>query len=139
MTIKSMKLSSDLSTLNFELWNDIYGPLKYSLKRKSSTAQTPSNLDNTSENFKKAIVGTWVGTVTTPWLSPYEVEITFNSNGIYSAHSTTEARLLNSDNMSYAPALYYGVDQDSDLKTYSIDYISENNEASGTMAICYKK
>lgn len=35
--------------------------------------------------------------------------------------------------------LYYGVDQDSDLKTYSIDYISENNEASGTMAICYKK
>lgn len=136
--IENMKLSSDLSTLYFEFYDPDkrHAPITYNLKRKSSSEKLVSKIDNTVDSFQKGLVGTWVGTATPFTFAPYEVEITFYSNGKYSAHSTSES--INPGSRITLPALYYGVDDDSDLKTYSIDYISENNEASGTIAICFK-
>jgi len=35
------------------------------------------------------MVGTWRGTVTTPWVEPYEVEIIFKKDGNYESRSLT--------------------------------------------------
>jgi hypothetical protein len=60
------------------------------------------------------IVGTWTGCVTTPWTPMYEVTFSLRDDGSYSA---TTNEVLDGTRMT---ALYYGMDQDSPLKTYAL-------------------
>ncbi len=70
------------------------------------------------------IVGSWTGTVATPWVGSYRVSIAFR-NGTYSA------RALSGSN----PALYWGSDTDSPLKTYAIRDVAADGMASGDIVL----
>jgi hypothetical protein len=70
---------------------------------------------------RNGLIGTWTGTVTTPWVSPYAVTFTFDSYSHYSAKSAD----------GLYPALYYGTDDDSPDKRYDVSDIEDNGDASG--------
>jgi hypothetical protein len=70
---------------------------------------------------RNGLIGTWTGTVTTPWVSPYAVTFAFDSYSHYSAKSVD----------GLYPALYYGTDDDSPDKRYDISDIEDNGDASG--------
>lgn len=72
-------------------------------------------------SYRKYFIGKWIGSVSTPWTKPYNVEIEFNASG-YSAKT-----ISNSNN----PAFYYGMDNG----TYLIDNIPLNKKASGEIVI----
>ena len=76
---------------------------------------------------RNGVIGTWIGTVATPWLPPYTVTFTFDSYTHYSARS------LDGDN----PALYYGTDEDSPEKRYDITDIQDNGDATGYLDIVF--
>jgi hypothetical protein len=76
---------------------------------------------------RNGTLGTWTGTVTTPWVDPYAVTFSFDSYTHYSAMS------LGSQN----PALYYGTDDDGPDKHYDITDIEDNGDASGTIDIVF--
>jgi hypothetical protein len=76
---------------------------------------------------KNGVIGTWAGTATTPWTPAYKVAFTFDSYSHYSARSI---------NASYV-ALYYGTDDDSPEKQYSIVDIQANGDANGTIAVFF--
>jgi len=78
---------------------------------------------------KNGLIGTWTGTVTTPWLPPYHVTFTFDSYNHYSA------KALDGNG---SPALYYGTDNDSPLKRYDITDIQANGDATGTIDVCFE-
>jgi hypothetical protein len=61
------------------------------------------------------IVGHWQGLATTPWTTPYEVDVTFEADGHYSARCTDPALA------ECCRAFYYGTDDDSPLKQWRID------------------
>ena len=78
---------------------------------------------------KNGVIGTWTGTVTTPWTSPYRVTFVFDTYSHYSARTL--------DGSGY-PALYYGIDDaDSPEKLYTISDMQANGDASGTISIVY--
>jgi hypothetical protein len=77
---------------------------------------------------KNGIIGTWTGTATTPFWSPYHVTFTFDSYSHYSS------RALDGNGV---PALYYGTDDDSPQKQYDITDIQANGDATGTIDICF--
>jgi hypothetical protein len=66
------------------------------------------------EEITAGIVGTWEGCVGTPWTPLYAVSVTLREDGTYSAKSD---EVLDGTKMI---AMYYGMDEDSSLKTYSI-------------------
>lgn len=77
------------------------------------------------------IVGSWSGTVATPWVRPYRVTLVFRGDGTYSAHAdeTTE--------LGKEPALYWGSDTDSPLKRYSIDDVAADGSGSGEIVLYF--
>ena len=77
---------------------------------------------------KNGVIGTWTGTVTTPWTSPYRVTFTFDSYSHYSARTVDGSGI---------PALYYGSDADSLEKLYTISDIQANGDANGTITIFF--
>jgi hypothetical protein len=77
---------------------------------------------------KTGVIGTWTGTATTPWLSPYHVTFTFDSYNHYSSKALDGGG---------TPALYYGTDNDSPNKRYDITDIQANGDATGTIDICF--
>lgn len=82
----------------------------------------------TYAELRDGIVGTWVGCVTTPWVPPYWVTITFRSDGTYSGVAAPGAG---------EPAFYYGTDQDSPEKTYQIDDLQSDLEGVGHIDIYF--
>jgi hypothetical protein len=62
-----------------------------------------------------AIVGHWHGLAKTPWTTPYEVDVTFDADGHYSAHCSDPAIA------ECCRAFYYGTDDDTPLKQWRID------------------
>lgn len=79
-------------------------------------------------NFERAIVGSWSGTITTPWVEPYELEMEFFKDGHYTSKATN----------SIYPGLYYGTDDNSNLKLYSINSLDTNsNAAIGTITVAF--
>jgi hypothetical protein len=76
---------------------------------------------------RDGVIGTWTGTATTPWLPPYRVTFTFDSYSHYSAHSLEGT----------TPALYYGIDDDSPSKQYSITNIQSNGNATGYIDVYF--
>jgi hypothetical protein len=75
------------------------------------------------------IVGTWQGCVTTPWVPVYWVTMTFRADGTYSASAS---EILDEER---TVAMYYGIDDDSPLKTYSLDDLQANGKGRGTIDI----
>jgi hypothetical protein len=83
------------------------------------------------EKIRKGALGRWRGTVTTPWVAPYEIEMELRADGTYSAHS------IGQDDSSDYPALYYGTNEDSPLKTWSLDDVKANGDASGEIQVLF--
>lgn len=77
--------------------------------------------------LRNGVLGTWIGTATTPWVAPYGVTFTFDSYTHYSAHS------LEGGN----PALYYGTDEDSPEKKYDITDIQDNGDGVGIIDVVF--
>lgn len=84
---------------------------------------------------KQVLVGSWHGSVTTPWVPAYAVSATFGAAGDYSAHCD--------QNSDYAAdsgccrAFYYGSDLDSPLKRWDLTDIHTDGKASGTIDIAF--
>jgi hypothetical protein len=97
-------------------------------------SQSMQNLSINEYNIN--IVGTWIGGVETPWTKPYNVEVTFYSTGIYSAHSLSQQKFGDQDDF-WGPAFYYGTDEDSNLKTYYLFDLYANGAALGNIAILF--
>jgi hypothetical protein len=81
------------------------------------------------EELRVGILDAWHGCVSTPWTPMYEVFITFNADGTYSAHTGEEldgVRMI---------ALYYGTDDDSPLKKYAITDLQDSGLGIGEIDI----
>ena len=81
------------------------------------------------EAVKTGMLGQWIGCTTNPWTSPYKVSFEFRPDGTYSSETLADS--------GSKPALYYGTDQDSPKKTYSIDNFLGNGRAQGTIVIYF--
>ncbi len=101
----------------------------YKIDYNYDPSQYMTNL--TISDYDINILGNWVGQVKTPWSSPYNVEITFYGTGHYSARSISPAV------QHWYPAFYYGLDEDSDYKTYDIYDTYADGRALGTIVIYF--
>jgi hypothetical protein len=79
---------------------------------------------------KNGIIGTWTGTVTTPFWPTYHATFTFDSYTHYSAKAAPDGNGV--------PALYYGTDADSPNKRYGITDTQANGDATGTIDVCFE-
>ncbi len=82
-----------------------------------------------------AMVGNWRGFVSTPWTEPYQIRARFGADGTYSARCEQNSDY---DGSGCCRAFYYGSDEDSPLKRWSLDSVGFR-AASGTLdiAFCY--
>jgi hypothetical protein len=78
--------------------------------------------------FKEKLPGHYVGTVTTPWIPPYEIAMVFRADGSYSAHAM---------DTSGSSALYYGMDADDSGKTWSLEDVTAAGNAVGKITIVF--
>jgi hypothetical protein len=76
------------------------------------------------------IVGSWHGVVTTPWTPPYEVIARFDGDGHYSASCVYSSDVC-------CIAFYYGTDEDTPIKTYTIDDATLSGNVTGTINIAF--
>lgn len=83
------------------------------------------------EAIRKGVIGKWKGTVTTPWIPAYEVEMEFRGDGTYSA------RVVAQPEGSTTSALYYGTDAESPLKTWLLDDVKANGDAVGEIQVYF--
>jgi len=79
------------------------------------------------DQYKTRIVGTWTGTATNRWREPWNVELTFFDDGVYSGRNLSDS----------SPAFYYGTDSDSPSKTYAIEYVMADGRAVGHIDIYF--
>ena len=93
---------------------------------------TESDTTATSrEDLIEKMTGTWKGCVTTPWLPPYEVTITFNADGTYATSSTESL------DGNQPVALYYGSDGADPHKRFDITGFHAGHVGSGTIDIWF--
>jgi hypothetical protein len=78
---------------------------------------------------KTGVIGSWTGTVTTPFWATYHATFTFDSYTHYSAKASPDGNGV--------PALYYGTDDETPNKRYGITDIQANGDAAGTIDICF--
>lgn len=78
--------------------------------------------------YQEKLPGHYVGTVTTPWIPPYEIAMVFRADGSYSAYTT---------DTSAASALYYGMDEDDPGKTWSLDDVTAAGNAVGKITVVF--
>lgn len=76
------------------------------------------------------MVGSWRGIVTTPWVPPYGVELSFEADGHYSS------RCLESSNTTCV-AFYYGTDTDSTLKQVRLEDSTVFGKVSGEIDVAF--
>jgi hypothetical protein len=79
---------------------------------------------------RAGIPGRWEGLATTPWITPYRVELTFRADGTYSGRC---AEFSN----DCCRAFYYGTDEESPLKTYSVEDATLSGNVIGVVAIVF--
>jgi hypothetical protein len=77
--------------------------------------------------LRKGVLATWNGTVTTPWVKPYSVTMTFFADGHYSA------RCLQPN----CVAMYYGSDADSAEKRYDIQDVRADDKGAGEITFWF--
>jgi hypothetical protein len=86
--------------------------------------------DTAFEQLRQAMVGTWLGQDSNPsWTEPYTVQIAFSADGHYSGHCAQPS--------CPAPVFYYGLDDDSPLKTYEIRDIHTDGTGGARIAILW--
>ncbi len=79
------------------------------------------------------LTGQWRGNVTTAWVPAYPIQMTFDAEGHYSA--------VRMPSDSCSSALYWGMDEESDLKQYRLNDVDASGAASGEldMVWCYEE
>ena len=77
--------------------------------------------------IRDGILGDWFGTATPPWADSYWVGFTFDSEDHYSARAA----------FAGFSAMYFGPDDESPNKRYTIDEIQDDGFATGTIDIDY--
>jgi len=77
--------------------------------------------------FPSSMAGYWYGTVKTPWVDPYRVELIVLSSGQYSCHQIS--------NNVHLPCLYYGSDHESPNKQITLNRTVDNKYYEGTIKI----
>ena len=77
--------------------------------------------------LRRGIVGRWAGVQTNPWTGPCQHTFTFEASGIYSAHSPGESCVV----------LYYGSNNDSPEKKYTLDDVKPGGEGMGQIGIYF--
>jgi hypothetical protein len=85
---------------------------------------------STFTELEAGIVGTWGGCVTTPWIAPYPVIVTFRADGTYRARTLAEGDIVE-------PAFYYGTDEDSPQKRYAVNDLQDNLKGVGQIDIVF--
>lgn len=80
------------------------------------------------ESLESHMWGTWEGFVTTPWVEPYQAEVIFFQDGTYSDLSITGT----------VPTFYYGIEAESQLKTWELTEVSTEGRASGNLEILFQ-
>lgn len=93
-------------------------------------ASTSATLDTVLAQAMSGIVGNWHGVVQTPWVPDYEVTLTFRADGTYSGQCLWSSNVC-------CRAFYYGTDDDSSLKRYTLDTINTEKAVSGTIDIIF--
>lgn len=83
--------------------------------------------------IRKGMIGNWTGTVSTPWVPEYSIDMTFRKDGTYSARNPDPG----GDSIGPTPALYYGTDEDHPLKTWLVDDVKAGGEATGEINIVF--
>ncbi len=79
--------------------------------------------DERLAQLRKGVLGNWMGTVATPWGPPYQVGMTFFTDGHYGARC-----LLGPPG---CVAFYYGSDEDSPEKRYTIEDVRADGKGDG--------
>lgn len=83
--------------------------------------------------IRKAMIGSWSGTVTSPWVPEYPIRMTFRADGTYSARNPDPGR----DSLGSLPALFYGTDEDHPRKTWLVDDVKANGDATGEITLIF--
>jgi hypothetical protein len=83
----------------------------------------------TLAELQKGFQATWAGCLTTPWVEPYWVTVTFRDDGTYSAAAVNPPDGL--------PAFYYGTDADSPLKRYALNDLQDSLNGIGQIDIVF--
>ncbi|MEO7425663.1 MAG: hypothetical protein ABI036_10780 [Fibrobacteria bacterium] len=81
------------------------------------------------KNLRARIPGKYAGTVTTPWAGAVPVAVEFREDGTYSAFNTETTGL---------PALYYGSDEESPERTWSLRDMNADGSGSGNLFILFE-
>jgi hypothetical protein len=74
--------------------------------------------------------GRWEGLATTPWTTPYRVELSFAADGHYSAGCTELSR-------DCCQAFYYGSDDDTPIKRYRVEDATLSGNVFGEIDIAF--
>ena len=85
----------------------------------------------TFDELESGMIGTWEGCVRTPWVLPYWVDITFRSDGTYSAVSPER---LDGQDMN---AMYYGTEEDTPNKRWALNDIQDSGKGVGQIDIAW--
>jgi hypothetical protein len=87
-----------------------------------------SNLAGRLQTDQDHLPGYYVGEVNTPWTLGYGIAIAFHRDGTYTSYN------IESDQLS---ALYYGTDSDGPQKTWTLENVMANGNASGNLVILF--
>ena len=91
-------------------WGDLTGERADSLRAKAL------------QDLRAQVCGKYSGQVITPWTGAYSVAVEFREDGTYSAFNTE---------VENSPAFYYGIDEDSPERTWSLLEMNLDGSASG--------
>jgi len=90
------------------------------------------------EALSSAMVGTWVGCITTPWTSTYLVRLTFNADGTYDSEALeVPVFVVTGTPDAGTPGLYYGADGPDPRKRWAVSDVGETGAGSGTIVIAF--
>jgi len=98
-----------------------------SLWQQDDTRRT---LEEDIARVATGIAGDWRGFVSTPWIPLYEVRMSFDSDGHYGGSCS-------SSSPSCCRAMYYGTDDDTPLKRYTLDSVTTTGAVNGSIDIIY--
>jgi hypothetical protein len=81
------------------------------------------------QGVQEVMTGSWRGLVSTPWTSPYVVDITFSPDGHYPARCTELGDCCR--------AFYYGEDADAPIKQWRVDDATLSGNVFGEIDIAF--
>jgi hypothetical protein len=81
------------------------------------------------DGVRSVMAGSWRGVASTPWTSPYVVDITFSSDGHYSARCAELG--------DCCLAFYYGTDADAPIKQWRVDDATLSGDVFGEIDIAF--